>query len=150
MGEKEISRVWREEIGFVFQSYYLLPALSAWENVRVPLELNGDPDSEEKAMGWLKKVGLGARAAHLPAQMSGGEQQRVVLARAMVHHPRILFADEPTGNLDSKTGQEMEDLLFSIVKDHGASLVLVTHEANFAKRADRVMELSEGKVKGEG
>ena len=145
--EKEISRIWRQEIGFVFQSYYLLPTLTALENVRVPLELDGDRDSEKHAAHWLKAVGLSHRAAHLPAEMSGGEQQRTALARAMVNKPRILFADEPTGNLDSKTGRVMEDLLLSLARDHHTSLMLVTHESSFAKKADRVIRLEGGRIK---
>ena len=143
----ELSRIWCREIGFVFQSYYLLPTLTALENVQVPLELAGDKDPEGRALEWLEKVGLTHRASHLPAQLSGGEQQRTALARAMANSPRILFADEPTGNLDSKTGREIEDLLFSLVRNQHVSLVLVTHESSFARKADRILELDGGRIK---
>ena len=144
--EDDLSKLWLREIGFVFQSYYLLPALTAEENVRVPLELAGDPAAREKALASLARVGLSGRATHLPSRLSGGEQQRVALARATANNPKIIFADEPTGNLDNKTGREMEDLLLSTVKHEGASLVLVTHEAAFAQKTDRILELKDGRA----
>ncbi|OGR85614.1 MAG: ABC transporter [Elusimicrobia bacterium RIFCSPLOWO2_01_FULL_54_10] len=141
LSENQLSALWGRKIGFVFQSYYLLPALTALENVRTPLDIAGAHGAEKKAEEWLAKVGLSHRAGHLPSQLSGGEQQRVALARAMVSGPEILFADEPTGNLDTRTGKEMEEILFSLVREHGSALVLVTHEADFAKRADRGLKL---------
>jgi putative ABC transport system ATP-binding protein len=133
-------------MGFVFQSYRLLPTLTAEENVRVPMELSGDRDAAAKARDWLGRVGLSDRATHLPAKLSGGEQQRVALARALAPAPALLFADEPTGNLDSATGAGMADLLFALVRDQGATLVLVTHEASLAARAMRVIEMQDGRV----
>lgn len=146
MADEELSRIWGRRIGFIFQSYHLLPTLTAEENVRVPLELAGDPEAGRKSLEWLEKVGLKDRSGHLPVKLSGGEQQRVALARAMAPEPDILFADEPTGNLDSKTGKEMGDLLFSLVKEHGTTLIIVTHESSFAERAQRLVELRDGRI----
>ncbi len=146
MSESHISGLWGRKIGFVFQSYYLLPSMTAEENVRAPLEIAGIKNSREKALAWLEKVGLAERARHLPSQLSGGEQQRVALARALVSQPEILFADEPTGNLDSKTGREMEELIFSLLGENKTTLVLVTHEMPFARKASRVLELDGGKI----
>ena len=136
-------------MGFVFQSYRLLPTLTALENVAVPLELAGRNDALAVARGWLDRVGLGARADHLPGRLSGGEQQRVALARALAPSPALLFADEPTGNLDSRTGTAMADLLFGLVREHAATLVLVTHDAALAARAGRMISLSDGRVVGD-
>ena len=146
LSEDDLSLLWGKEIGFIFQFYHLLPTLTAEENVRVPLELAGDPAAAAKAGEWLNKVGLKERTRHLPSKLSGGEQQRVALARAMAPEPSLLFADEPTGNLDSKTGREMADLLFSLVKRHGTGLAMVTHEPDLARRADRVIELKDGRI----
>jgi putative ABC transport system ATP-binding protein len=138
-----------QRMGFIFQSYRLLPTLTAEENVRVPLELAGDRDARGKAREWLARVGLERRAAHLPSRLSGGEQQRVALARAMAPQPTLLFADEPTGNLDSRTGTLMADLLFALVQETASTLVLVSHDAQLAERCGRVLELSDGRLVGD-
>jgi len=147
MSEDELALFRSEHMGFVFQSYHLIRTLTALENVIVPLELAGDPHAEKNAEEWLEKVGLSHRLSHLPAKLSGGEQQRVALARAMCTEPEILFADEPTGNLDTKTGEEMIELIFSLVKNCGTTLLLVTHELFIAHRADEILELKDGKWK---
>jgi putative ABC transport system ATP-binding protein len=140
----------RRLVGFVFQSFHLLPALTAEENVMLPLELEGIRAARERAREALDAVGLGSRRRHYPAQLSGGEQQRVAIARAFVHGPRVLFADEPTGNLDQRTGHHVCDLLFALNRDHRTTLVLVTHDATLAARCDRQIELEEGRVVGSG
>jgi len=134
----------RKLVGFVFQSFHLLPALTAEENVLLPLELEGTRDAGQRAREALAAVGLKPRAAHYPHQLSGGEQQRVALARAFVHAPRILFADEPTGNLDRHTGRIIGDLLFDMNRLHRTTLVLVTHDSSLAERCLRVHEIVEG------
>lgn len=131
------------EVGFVFQSFHLLPALTAEENVALPLELTGREDPQ-RVREVLESVGLGARRRHYPRQLSGGEQQRVALARAFVTRPRILFADEPTGNLDQATGAQISELLFRLNREHGTTLVLVTHDVELARRCDRVYRLAGG------
>ena len=136
----------RRLVGFVFQSFHLLPALTAEENVMLPLELEGSVDARLRARAALDAVGLTPRRRHDPAQLSGGEQQRVAIARAFVHGPRVLFADEPTGNLDQRTGHHICDLLFALNRDHHTTLVLVTHDATLAARCDRRIELEEGRV----
>jgi len=133
-----------EHIGFVFQSFQLVPTMTALENVMLPLDLSGDKHSRKRAMEWLEKVGLADRAKHYPRQLSGGEQQRVAIARAFVTHPRLLFADEPTGNLDVHTGAMIMDLLFNFNKEENTTLVLVTHDTSLAKRCDRALTLIEG------
>ena len=140
----------RRLVGFVFQSFHLLPALTAEENVMLPLELEGSSDARQRARAALEAVGLGARRRHYPAQLSGGEQQRVAIARAFVHGPRVLFADEPTGNLDQRTGHHICDLLFALNRDHHTTLVLVTHDATLAARCDRRIELEAGRVVSTG
>ena len=135
-----------EKIGFVFQSFQLLPSLTALENVMLPLELRGDADAEGPARAILAQVGLGERLAHYPRQLSGGEQQRVALARAFVTRPAVLFADEPTGNLDTQTGQAIVDLLFRLNREAGTTLVLVTHDERLAARCDRVLRLDAGRL----
>jgi len=133
-----------QHIGFVFQSFQLLPALTALENVMLPLELQGQNKVAELAQNYLQRVGLGARTGHYPLQLSGGEQQRVALARAFASRPSILFADEPTGNLDTKTGEHIIDLLFELNREEGTTLVLVTHDQALAERCQRRLRLDGG------
>jgi len=135
-----------ERIGFVFQSFQLLPALTALENVMLPLELRGDRDAEGPARAILGRVGLAERLDHYPRQLSGGEQQRVALARAFVTRPALLFADEPTGNLDTETGQAIIDLLFELNAQQGTTLVLVTHDEQLAARCKRTLRLVAGRL----
>tara|TARA_R100001143_G_scaffold58746_1_gene56815 strand:- start:25461 stop:26183 length:723 start_codon:yes stop_codon:yes gene_type:complete len=146
--ETELSKIRNEQIGFVFQSFQLIPTLTALENVMVPIELRGVPykDVERRALDLLTSVGLGERTHHYPNQLSGGEQQRVGLARAFIHEPEILFADEPTGNLDGETGAQIEDLLFDLNKEQGTTLIIVTHDRELASRCDRIIELKNGKL----
>jgi putative ABC transport system ATP-binding protein len=146
LDEEARARLRRRRVGFVFQSFHLLPALNAEENVMLPLELDGRDDARERAAEALARVGLGARRHHYPAQLSGGEQQRVALARAFVHGPEILFADEPTGNLDQRTGSGIGDLLFALNREHATTLVLVTHDTNLATRCARRLHLHEGRI----
>jgi putative ABC transport system ATP-binding protein len=133
-----------KHVGFVFQSFHLIPSLTAIENVMLPLELGGRADARLVAAGALAQVGLTPRIAHYPKQLSGGEQQRVAIARAFVTHPAVLFADEPTGNLDTATGQRITDLLFELNRSTGSTLVLVTHDRTLAGRCNRVLELDAG------
>jgi putative ABC transport system ATP-binding protein len=133
-------------VGFVFQSFHLVPSLTALENAMLPLELAGRTDARTKALDVLAKVGLGERVGHYPRQLSGGEQQRVAIARAFVTSPDVLFADEPTGNLDSATGSRIMDLLFGLNRDAGATLVLVTHDRELAARCARVIRLDAGRI----
>ena len=135
-----------EQVGFVFQSFQLLPALTAIENVMLPLELRGDRDAAGPAQRILERVGLGERLEHYPRQLSGGEQQRVALARAFVTGPSLLFADEPTGNLDTETGRSVIDLLFELNAQAGTTLVLVTHDERLAERCGRVLRLDRGRL----
>ena len=144
MNEDGRARVRSQLIGFVFQSFQLLPALTALENVMLPLELRGDTQAETAARALLIRVGLGQRLGHTPKQLSGGEQQRVALARAFVTRPAVLFADEPTGNLDSKTGAHIIDLLFELNQEQHTTLILVTHDATLAARCQRSIRLDSG------
>jgi putative ABC transport system ATP-binding protein len=145
MSEDQRAVVRAEKVGFVFQSFHLIPTLTARENVQVPLELRGEP-AEERAQDFLARVGLGDRAHHYPSQLSGGEQQRVALARAFAAGPQILFADEPTGNLDAKTGASIIDLMTGLNRELGTTLVLVTHDRELAGLAHRVIRLADGAV----
>jgi len=136
----------RDRIGIVFQSFHLLSSLNALENVALPLQIAGQADALPRARHLLERVGLGARLTHYPSQLSGGEQQRVALARALVHRPQVLLADEPTGNLDDHTGALIQDLLFELHRDSGATMVLVTHDLRLAARCDRLLRLSAGQL----
>ena len=149
LDEDALARFRGENIGIVFQSFQLIPTMTALENVAAPLELAGRKDAFARAAAELEAVGLGARKAHYPRQLSGGEQQRVALARALAPDPLILAADEPTGNLDSDTGAAVIDLIFELKARRGATLVLVTHDANLAARCDRVVRLRSGRIEDE-
>lgn len=133
-------------IGFVFQSFLLIPSLSALENVMLPAIIKGEDGDEQRAAELLQQVGLEGRESHLPSQLSGGEQQRVALARAFMTRPQVLFADEPTGNLDQHTAATVIDLLFALNRDHGTTLVLVTHDPQLAQRCDRTLRIQGGSV----
>ncbi|SFR11113.1 ABC transporter ATP-binding protein [Poseidonocella sedimentorum] len=146
MSEDALARFRRHHMGVVFQSFHLIPTMTALENVATPLELAGAPDAFARAEAELGAVGLGHRADHYPRQLSGGEQQRVALARAVVGRPEILLADEPTGNLDARTGAAVIDLLFEMHRQHGATLVLVTHDPALAARCGRVARLEDGRL----
>lgn len=149
LSEDERAKLRGQKVGFMFQNFQLIPSLTALENVQVPLELaprNGRSAAEPRARDVLTRVGLGDRAHHFPTQLSGGEQQRVALARAFVNEPRILFADEPTGNLDGRTGERIIELIESLNREAGVTIVLVTHEARVANRAGRMIRLEDGAV----
>jgi len=135
-----------ERVGFIFQSFQLIPTLTALENVQVPLELRGDRNAGPRARELLARVGLADRLDHFPTQLSGGEQQRVAIARAFVNAPRILFADEPTGNLDSDTGAKIVELIEELNRSSGSTVVIVTHDASLAARTNRIIRLSDGRV----
>jgi len=135
-----------EKIGFIFQSFLLIQSLTALENVMLPAELAGTKKPEEQARELLAKVGLGERLTHYPNQLSGGEQQRVAIARAFIGKPQILFADEPTGNLDSKTGARVEELLFELNREFGTTLIMVTHDEKLAQRCDRILRIEDGRI----
>ncbi len=144
LNEDGLARFRRDNMGIVFQSFHLIPTMTAIENIATPLELAGDKDAFAKAEAELDAVGLSSRKHHYPAQLSGGEQQRVALARAAAPRPKILLADEPTGNLDAANGATIIDLLFGLRDRHGSTLVLVTHSRELAKRCDRILNLSDG------
>jgi len=146
LSEDQRAKLRSEHVGFVFQSFQLIPTLTALENVLVPIEIKGIKNGGNQAKALLERVGLGDRTHHYPTQLSGGEQQRVAIARAFINQPKILFADEPTGNLDNATGNSIEDLIFSLNKDIGTTLVLVTHDLDLAKRANRIIRLHAGKI----
>jgi putative ABC transport system ATP-binding protein len=146
LDEDARARVRGERVGFVFQSFQLIPTLTAVENVAVPLELRGERGAERRAAELLERVGLAGRGHHFPAQLSGGEQQRVAVARAFVNRPRVLFADEPTGNLDTATGARIVELLEALNREDGTTIVLVTHDLALAARAGRVIRLADGRV----
>jgi putative ABC transport system ATP-binding protein len=144
LDEDQRAKLRGAEVGFVFQSFRLLPSLTALENVMAPRELAGLPRAAARAAELLTAVGLGDRMEHYPSQLSGGEQQRVAIARAFVNDPKVLFADEPTGNLDTRTGEAVIELLFAINRERGTTLVLVTHDAELAGRAGRILTLHAG------
>jgi putative ABC transport system ATP-binding protein len=146
MDEDQRAQLRGEKVGFVFQSFQLISTLTALENVQVPLELRGERGAGERAAELLRRVGLGDRLDHFPTQLSGGEQQRVAIARAFANEPRILFADEPTGNLDSETGARIVELLESLNRESATTIVLVTHDLTLAARAERVIRMSDGRV----
>ena len=146
LDEDGLARARRGRIGIVLQAFHLLPTMTALENVAVPLELAGEADAFEIAARELEAVGLGHRLTHYPAQLSGGEQQRVASARAMAPRPEILFADEPTGNLDAATGTAILDLLFARQRDTGATLLVITHDPALASRCERVLEMQDGRI----
>jgi putative ABC transport system ATP-binding protein len=146
LDEDQRARIRAEHVGFVFQSFQLLDSLNALENVMLPLELEGQADARQRAATLLERVGLGQRLTHYPRQLSGGEQQRVAIARAFVAEPDVLFADEPTGNLDSHTGERISDLLFELNHERGATLVLVTHDERLAHRCQRLIRLEGGQL----
>ncbi|MFZ5749856.1 MAG: ABC transporter ATP-binding protein [Pseudomonadota bacterium] len=146
MGEDRLARFRRENMGVVFQSFHLIPTLTAQENVAIPMELARRPDAACRAAEELAAMGLHGRLGHYPSQLSGGEQQRVALARAVAMRPKILLADEPTGNLDAATGAAIMDLLFGLRDRHGATLILVTHAPELAARCDRVVRLADGRI----
>ena len=146
LNEDQRAQVRNRHVGFIFQNFQLLPTLTALENVMVPLELRGQRNVKPVAMDLLEKVGLANRGHHYPVQLSGGEQQRVSLARAFSNRPSILFADEPTGNLDAETSEKIENLLFDLNKEAGTTLILVTHNAELAARTGRIIKLKGGKM----
>jgi putative ABC transport system ATP-binding protein len=146
LNEDGRARLRRSRVSLVFQAFHLLPNMTAEENVAAPLEIAGAPGAEASARAWLERVGLSARRTHYPQQLSGGEQQRVALARALAARPALLFADEPTGNLDGANAAAVADLMFSLVAETGAALVMVTHDAALAARADRQVRMAEGRI----
>ncbi|MGC1516989.1 MAG: ABC transporter ATP-binding protein [Maribacter sp.] len=146
LNEDQLALLRNEKVGFIFQDFQLLPTLTALENVSVPLELQGSPHAAKEAMALLEKVGLGDRYDHYPSQLSGGEQQRVALARAFSNKPAILFADEPTGNLDEETGEKVIKLLFDLNTEMGTTLVIVTHDLELANRNQHVLRLKGGRI----
>jgi putative ABC transport system ATP-binding protein len=146
LNEDGRAKVRNDLVGFVFQTFQLIPTLTALENVMVPLELRGQNQARDPAIELLRRVGLGERLSHYPVQLSGGEQQRVALARAFINRPKILFADEPTGNLDAETGRLVIDSLFALNADAGTALVLVTHDTELAQRAQRIIRLKGGMI----
>lgn len=146
MNEDALANFRRENVGIVFQNFHLVPTMTALENVATPLEFAGDKQAFEKAEKTLESVGLGHRLKHYPGQLSGGEQQRAALARALVAGPKLLLADEPTGNLDGETGEKVIQLLFDLSKSHGTTLVLVTHDTELAGRCDRQIAIADGMI----
>lgn len=146
LSEDEKAEVRNRHVGFIFQSFNLMPTLTAMENIMIPMELRGDKDAKNRALELLEKVGLADRRKHYPAQLSGGEQQRVSIARAFANRPSILFADEPTGNLDGETGAAIEDLIFELNRDAGTTLVLVTHDLELANKTNRVIGMKNGSL----
>jgi len=150
LDDDALADIRRDEVGIVFQSFHLVPSLTALGNVALPLEIAGRPGARSTAQRMFERVGLAGREDHYPAQLSGGEQQRVAIARALVHSPKLLLADEPTGNLDARTGENIIDLLFGLNVDSGSTLVLVTHDEAIASRCQRVVRLHQGRLVEEG
>lgn len=148
LNEDQRAAVRNQYVGFVFQNFQLIPTLTALENVMVPIELRGERHAEKRAMELLEKVGLASRHDHYPTQLSGGEQQRIAIARAFANNPKILFADEPTGNLDADTKDTVENLLFELNREAGTTLVLVTHDLDLAAKTKHIIKLKGGKVEG--
>jgi putative ABC transport system ATP-binding protein len=149
LGEDDLARLRREKIGMIFQSYHLIPTLTALENVMVPMELRGDSNAGQEALRFLAEVCLSDRKDHYPVQLSGGEQQRVAVARAFAARPSLLLADEPTGNLDTATGTQVIELLTRLHRDQGCTLILVTHDPTLAAQAERVVSLRDGRIVGD-
>jgi len=149
LDEDALARFRRDHVGIVFQSFHLVPTMTALENVAIPLELAGRRDAFEAARAGLEEVGLGPRVLHYPSQLSGGEQQRVAIARAFVTAPKLLLADEPTGNLDGATGRLVIELLFRLRAERGTALLLITHDSELARRCDRIVALADGAIAGE-
>ncbi len=146
LGEDRLARLRRDNMGVVFQTFHLIPTMTALENVATPLELAGRRDAFDRAAEMLDAVSLGHRSAHYPAQLSGGEQQRVALARALAPGPALLLADEPTGNLDGRTGEAIADLMFRLADEQGATMVLVTHAPDIARRCSRILTMADGRI----
>ncbi|MEM1296009.1 MAG: ABC transporter ATP-binding protein, partial [Verrucomicrobiota bacterium] len=146
LNEDQRAALRNEKVGFVFQNFQLIPTLTSLENVLVPLELTGQDANEDQARQLLERVGLGERLSHYPVQLSGGEQQRVALARAFVNRPRILFADEPTGNLDDETSEHIVEMLFQLNEEAGTALVIVTHDGVLAEKAEQVIRMRGGRI----
>ncbi len=146
LSEDEMAQIRNQHVGFVFQNFQLIQTLTALENVMIPLELRGIKSARKDALNLLERVGLGDRVHHYPSQLSGGEQQRVAIARAFSNAPKVLFADEPTGNLDEETGQSVEDLLFEINQEKGTTLILVTHDLELAEKTHKIIRLKGGRV----
>ena len=149
LGEDDLARIRSEKIGFVFQSFHLIPSLTAFENILIPMEIRGLPDARSRAESLLNAVDLSNRGHHYPAELSGGEQQRVAIARAFANRPTILLADEPTGNLDSKNGTHIFDLMKDLHQENNVTLVLVTHDQSLASRAQRQVVLRDGRVESD-
>jgi putative ABC transport system ATP-binding protein len=146
LGEEELAQIRNQYVGFVFQTFQLIPTLTALENVMVPLELRGDTQAKRQAIALLEKVGLEDRIHHYPAQLSGGEQQRVAMARAFINKPKILFADEPTGNLDAETSEKISKMIFELNKEAGTTLVLVTHNLELAQKSQQIISIKGGQI----
>ena len=149
MGEDDLAPFRNQTFGFVFQSFHLIPSLNALENIMFPAELNKDPDSQEKAEQLLKQLDLTHRRNNLPSQLSGGEKQRVAICRALINRPKVIFADEPTGNLDSKSGEAIMQLLIDIHRERHATILLVSHRTDMTAVADRIIDLEDGRITGE-
>ncbi|SDG10251.1 putative ABC transport system ATP-binding protein [Limimonas halophila] len=149
LDEDGLARFRRENVGIVFQDFHLIPTMTALENVAMPLEFAGRRDAFDRAADALDQAGLGARLSHYPGQLSGGEQQRTALARAFATRPKLLLADEPTGNLDGATGEHVMQLLFGLCRDHGSTLMLITHDMSLAGRCDRTVELVDGTIRAD-